>query len=395
MATKLENLPYRKRLQSKWQVEFSSFGITYVGLIAALMPAVFLSRLSLFDWETYQLVAVEGTVPSTPTVTERLVVWAFCADPWFGILWGIVIGIPLILILNAHHRKHMDFFAERLIRRNRIAFSGLSDGRMWALAGWISAFMAIDVIGAYILNVTPKTSAPGLLIPGFLSYRVHRDTYELAKSKYSQALDQGLIPNGSRRPSRLELVNYVGAGLLYLAIPIWFSVFIASEWDELGEIRDVFLYVAGTTRTPDEVQALENWIREHPDDRDTRLILGTYYQDALYDEDDLDQRKVLVENYRRHALWLIEHAPGHTMLMLRPLLPLDGEAYEKARQLWLENIEEHGDDPRVLRNAVEYFSGADEAIAADILRKGAALEPDNPEWRDMLRKLESREESAQ
>ncbi|GMV94147.1 MAG: hypothetical protein AMXMBFR82_39250 [Candidatus Hydrogenedentota bacterium] len=355
------------------------------------MPAVFLSRLSLFDWDTYQRASAESTTLSPPGVAERLVIWAFGADPWFGILWGVVVGIPLIRILNAHHRKHTDFFAERLIRRNRVAFSGLSDGRLWALAGWIGAFMTIDVVGAYVLNVTPKTSAPALLIPAFLSYKVHRDIHERAKKKYSQALDQGMIPNGSCRPSRLEIVNYVGAGLLYLAIPICFSVFIASEWDELGEIRDALLYVAGTMRTPDEVQALENWIREHPDDRDTRLILATYYQDAQYDEDDAEKRKALVENYRRHALWLIEHAPGHTMLMLRPLLPLDGEAYEKARQLWLKNIEEHGDDPRVLRNAVEYFSGADEAMAVDILRRGAALEPDNPEWRDMLNKLQAPE----
>jgi len=95
----------------------------------------------------------------------------------------------------------------------------------------------------------------------------------------------------------------------------------------------------------------------------------------------------------RHALWLIEHAPGH--FNPRSLRPTDGDAYEKAKQMWLKNIEEQGDNPRVLWHAAEFFTFADEALAADILQRGAVLEPENPDWDARPSRLESREESAQ
>ncbi len=384
VATSLEKLPYKKNFSPPITPLMRSIWLTYLGLAGSLMIAAFLSRLSLFDWDTFQRMSEKTGEAMVVPMTARLTIWAFASDPWLGILWGAFVGTLLMLQLNADQHRHLDYYAERMVRQNRISFRGFSDRRIWTVLGWVTGFVLLDVVGAYVLNVSPKTSLPAMLIPAFLSYRVDKSIYELAKQNYAVALDQGLIPNGSLHPSRGQYFNLVFALVGSIAITVCFSIFLASVWSELGSFRDHNLEMTGMTRTPEEAQALEKQLERNPDNRDAHVILAAYYGGARFEVPEGDQ-DAMRQAYYRHTLWLIEHAPENFAAIL--LFPRDGEAYKEARRLWQRNIETKADDPRVLINAASFFDDTDPALAEEILRKGQALEPDNPEWKEEITKL--------
>lgn len=388
METNLEKRSYMKNFPPPITPLMFSIWLTYIGLAGAIMHAVFLERLAMFDWETYQRMSEKAHAGTVGTLTEQLTIWAFASDPWLGILWGAAIGTLLVLRLNTDQRKHPDYYAGRMIRRNRIVFRGFSERRVWVLFGWVMACVCLVVAGAFAMNINPKTSMLALLIPAFLSYRVNRDVYLLAKEKYTAALDAGLVENGSIRPSRGQYVNLVGALMVSVAIPICFSWLLASNWASLGELHDFMLSGVGSTRTPDEARALEERLERTPGDRDTHVILAWYYAGARFEVPE-DEQDAMREGYYRHTLWLVQHAPENFASIL--LFPRDGEAYEEARHLWLENIETGSGDPKVLMNAARFFDATDPTLAEDLLQKGQALEPDNPEWGERLKILRGNE----
>lgn len=94
-----------------------------------------------------------------------------------------------------------------------------------------------------------------------------------------------------------------------------------------------------------------------------------------------------------HALWLIEHAPeseiaGSALAGFE--VALEPETYDQARQLWLGHVTARGDDPRILRNAARFFMRGDRVQAANLLRRGAALQPSEAWWRLRLAEVDLR-----
>ena len=93
------------------------------------------------------------------------------------------------------------------------------------------------------------------------------------------------------------------------------------------------------------------------------------------------------EARRRHALWFIRHLPtsevaGTPYVELDPFL--DPAAYDEARTAWVLHLEEHAGDPPLLWNAASFFTHGDPALAGRLLRKGRALQPDEPRWTSEL-----------
>jgi len=174
------------------------------------------------------------------------------------------------------------------------------------------------------------------------------------------------------------------AVILSIAITICFFAFTVYAWSDLGELRDVQLEMVGSTRTAEEARALEEHLERDPNDRDAHLILASYYGNARFEAPQAD-RDAMREGYYGHTLWLIQHAPENWAST--HLYPRDGEAYEEARRLWMQNIDTRADDPRVLMNAARFFDDTDPSLAEEILRKGQALEPDNPGWSEQINEL--------
>ena len=84
----------------------------------------------------------------------------------------------------------------------------------------------------------------------------------------------------------------------------------------------------------------------------------------------------------RHALILrvIEDMPEfpHSLGVPMKLSPKeDQHAFERAKALWLKQVERHPDNLRVLENASVFFGFVDESMAGMLLRRCKELDPGN------------------
>lgn len=84
---------------------------------------------------------------------------------------------------------------------------------------------------------------------------------------------------------------------------------------------------------------------------------------------------------------LLRTDPGDPCLGNPYAYGLDDEWYQKIKPEWLEKLNEHPDEVRVLSNAAQFFFRRDKEIAEDMYLKCAALEPDNDFWQERVCKL--------
>ena len=89
---------------------------------------------------------------------------------------------------------------------------------------------------------------------------------------------------------------------------------------------------------------------------------------------------------RRHILWIIEHHPEHDVTMLSEFTIdpdghrlADADGYEQAKELWLDQVDQHDDDARVLMHAARFFGLSDKALGLTYLKQAVELEPDDRE----------------
>ena len=81
---------------------------------------------------------------------------------------------------------------------------------------------------------------------------------------------------------------------------------------------------------------------------------------------------------RNRALWVPTS---------RALMTLWGAAYERAKQLWMSQIEAYPDNTAILGNAARLLTLCDKTKCGELLRRAKALEPDNPRWTERLADL--------
>lgn len=135
-----------------------------------------------------------------------------------------------------------------------------------------------------------------------------------------------------------------------------------------------------------EAEDLEARVSANPYDLDSRTrLLGYYKLKALNSKDSR-------EAYEAHVLWIIEHRPdadiaGTPYVELDPVL--NGEAFDRGMQLWLQTLEAHPKDTRIIGNAANYFTVHETALAEDLLRIAQSLEPKNREWTERLEHLQA------
>lgn len=145
--------------------------------------------------------------------------------------------------------------------------------------------------------------------------------------------------------------------------------------------RAVELLIKGRKLLDGEVDKLEEKLRANPDDLSTRTQLLGYYSRKKYES--ASARK----NRQRHMIWIIQNHPSAIIAGLpeaRLDRILDKEAYHKAKELWLKQVEAHRKNTAILGNAANFFLIQDMDISEDFLKKAQALEPDNPEWSERL-----------
>jgi len=137
----------------------------------------------------------------------------------------------------------------------------------------------------------------------------------------------------------------------------------------------------GMKLSVEDAQQLEETLKHKPDDLSIRAKLLGYYSSRHLRSEWIDG---IAE---REVLWVIEHHPEARLAGL-PYAQFDANsnpsAYQAGAALWKQQVSVRTNEAPVLRNAANYFLLHDPALAEELLKKGSALEPQNPEWPNAL-----------
>ena len=138
--------------------------------------------------------------------------------------------------------------------------------------------------------------------------------------------------------------------------------------------------------TAKDAKVLEEGLNTDPDSLAAREELIRYY----FMETLTSRKPELEEKREQHIFWLIEHHPeselaGSPEAGIMPMgLSGSTEGYQCGKQLWLQEVEKHPDDQRILRNAAQFLSLFDAKIGRELLEKALAFDPSDPETSSRL-----------
>ncbi len=145
----------------------------------------------------------------------------------------------------------------------------------------------------------------------------------------------------------------------------------------------------GANMSASQAAQLETKLMASANDLASRVKLLGYYTNKTYDSTFSLARQ-------RHGLWVIEHRPdcataGLPYTQFDPVL--DGQVYQKAKNLWLKNIKAKPKSAPTLANAALFFMQTDETLAEQILLKAATADPKSPAGPRRLGELYLRQSS--
>jgi len=186
------------------------------------------------------------------------------------------------------------------------------------------------------------------------------------------------------------LISCVGILLALIAVPpqIAHAALLVQEQpqtqsNEKQKITDIGL---GEEITADDAKALEDSLLNNPDSLFVRAKLIHYYFEA-----GLSSQSHEFEAKRaQHVFWLIEHHPEAILAgSLDAGLETFGsdqnkDAFQRAKELWMQQIEKHADDLQVLHNAAQFLSFSDSKATLEVLQKAVDIDPDNTETLELL-----------
>jgi len=347
---------------------FNSFLASAFGLVCGVYSAVLFSLFKPFT---------ESIAPGGES--ESLEVWLgpMVGKPWSALLLGLAIGTAIMLFQKRQLRKSagfiVDFYMMSVPERTRPSV-------MWrnmkvnlpAMLGFLMAFGL-----AWILQVSVLVCVEGILIPAVLAYPERRQIYDAARSRLMEAETQK-----ESVPSRKKLVVATAVFGLLIAVILGFLLYETMQLGTLmREFGTMMVGFRGSRLTSEEAEKLEDTLKADPDDLSSRTELLGYYFCKQFESDAARTA------HQRHVLWIIEHCPdavvaGQHEACLNPRL--DGDAYHKAKELWLRQVESHKNDTAVLGNAAQFFLIHEKDVAEDLLKTVQALEPANPEWAEEL-----------
>jgi hypothetical protein len=138
--------------------------------------------------------------------------------------------------------------------------------------------------------------------------------------------------------------------------------------------------------TAKDAKALEEGLNTNPDNLAARQeLISFYFMEML-----TSRKPELEEKREQHVFWLIEHHPeselaGSPETGIMPMgFSASTEGYQRGKQLWLQQVERHPDDQRILRNAAQFLSLFDGKIGRELLEKALALDPSDTETSSKL-----------
>jgi hypothetical protein len=129
--------------------------------------------------------------------------------------------------------------------------------------------------------------------------------------------------------------------------------------------------------TAQQAQAAEDKLKTDSDNFALHAQLVEYY----FGEMVRSPSDVLEEKREQHIFWLIEHHPqsraaGSPTAGIQPRGSMGSiDSYQHCKQLWLQQVDDHAGDARVLRNAAQFVMLEEKKLGRDLLERAWALAP--------------------
>jgi tetratricopeptide (TPR) repeat protein len=148
------------------------------------------------------------------------------------------------------------------------------------------------------------------------------------------------------------------------------------------DVRNAIL--TGAKLDAAEARNLERILAGNSDDLMARTKLLAYYFRNGSASAEASQY------HQKHVFWIIKNRPdagiaGLPECRINPAASKEG--YAQAKQLWMEHIQSHLQDVRVLDNAAKFFFASEKELAEECLKQAQKLEPNNPLWSERLGSL--------
>jgi hypothetical protein len=167
---------------------------------------------------------------------------------------------------------------------------------------------------------------------------------------------------------------------LSVALPL-LSKSLHDKSERVCSRADASLSGLGRKLSGDDARRFEAQIPGSPHELALRILLLSYLGRVRYASESARR------NRNEHVFWLIQHAP-ESYTAGSPYAELherdDAEAYAKAKQLWLDQVQAHPETTNVLGNAANFFILSDRQLSEELFKKARDLEPSNPHWPERL-----------
>jgi tetratricopeptide (TPR) repeat protein len=158
---------------------------------------------------------------------------------------------------------------------------------------------------------------------------------------------------------------------------------LTNPHSEVRRFAVSMLTIRGKKLLMQDVKRLEAELDTDPRNVASRaLLLGYYFSNTA-------THTLALERRHKHIIWTIANVADSEIAAV-PEIGLgatDGDVYSEAKRLWLQQIRDKPENTTMLWNAAAFFYGEETPLAESLLRKGQALEPQDPRWCQKLGQL--------
>lgn len=302
----------------------------------------------------------------------------------------------MISILNRYKWKHADEIAHGVVNRLRLLPQPVIKRyrMLYFVAIWL-ILSCVLLLSCFFFHCSPTVAASAAGSAFFLDYRSSNRVYRLMKRYYEEALEADGESMECLKPSRKDKIIYSLLLACWLSFLVAFAVFAIGIHHDSLDLMFGVCEAFGSRSSPEQAAVQEQRLRKRPNDPEAHARLSGYYM-ARYLEGCLPEDAA---SLRVHSLWLIEHYPGVLLVGVSNVAfsPKrnggDTEPLLEAEGLWLEQIDRHPKDTRVLANAADFFCYAADDLpqAIDLMKRCVALDAGNDAWLTQLSAYHARE----
>ena len=169
--------------------------------------------------------------------------------------------------------------------------------------------------------------------------------------------------------------SIITACFVMVVCPLMLGHAFGKESNNIEETN--YLVKKGFALSKQKARELEGSLKSNPNNLEVRTqLLGYYYVSMI-------QSSEAKESHQKHLLWVISNNPESEIagLPFGQLPPeTDKTILYKGKQLWLRQVEDNKNNPKIIGNAASFFLLHDLDESERLFKEAKSLEPNNSKW---------------